>query len=215
MPQKFATKKFVGPILEIQPFADWAHNVATSSVAQWRKLRKALRDESTPGPGKRRKASPAFLKAMHDQFPSMTGCKTDSSCLKQLFEAFITMLPLDETRLVKALRAVNKVLPLMYVTDSQLGAYRSFIYTLTPIVKKRYGAATFNKKWKHFLQPAGGSESASDAYQYKVAAEQKAAEALSYRQRHKIPVTEAAILTAFVVGGRAIIWLSCSSLLKS
>jgi hypothetical protein len=64
------------------------------------------------------------------------------------------------------------------------------------MVKKRYGAAEFNKKFKNFLQPAGGSESASDAYQYKVAAEEKAAEALSYRQRHKIPVTEAAILTA-------------------
>jgi hypothetical protein len=196
MPPKFATKKFVGTVDEIKPFATWAHKVATSKVAKWRELRKTLREESTPEPGKRRKASQSFLAAMHVQFPSMQGCKTDISCLKQLFEAFVNMLDLNEKRLLKGMKAVNKIAPLMYVTDSQLGAYSTFIYTLTPIVKKKYGAQKFNKQFKNFLQPAGGSESATDAYQYKVAAEEKAAEALSFRQRHKIPVTEAAIVTA-------------------
>jgi hypothetical protein len=102
----------------------------------------------------------------------------------------------------------------MFVTDSQLGAYRTFMFTLTPVVKKRYGAADFNKKWKNFLQPAGGSESATDAYQYKVAAEEKAAEALSYRQRHTIPVTEAAILTAIRRWGQSDVWLTSSSSLN-
>jgi hypothetical protein len=194
MPPKLQ-KKFAGNAAEITPFADWAHKLATSQAAKWRGLRKALREESTPAAGKRRKASKSLLEEMHRQFPSMKGCLTDISCLKQLFVAFINTLPLNEKRMVKALRAVNKILPLMFVTDSQLGAYRSFLYTLTPIVKKKYGTANFNKKWKHFLQPAGGSESAIDAFQYKVAAEEKAAEALSYRQRNKLPVTEAVTIT--------------------
>jgi hypothetical protein len=189
-------KRFTGPATEIKPFANWVHKVATSSDAKWRNLRRKLREESTPEPGERRKASESFLKEMHRQFPSMTGCRTDISCLKQLFEAFVNMLDLNESRLKKGLRAVNKILPLMYVTDSQLGAYRTFVYQLTPTVKKRYGASNFNANFKHFLQPAGGSESATDAYAFKVAAEEKAAEALSYRQKHKIPVTEASIVTA-------------------
>jgi hypothetical protein len=194
MPPKLQ-KKFAGPVAEINPFAIWAHKIATSPTAKWRNLRKPLREESTPEPGKRRTASQTFLDEMHRQFPSMKGCKTDISCLKQLFEAFINMLPLDEKRLVKGMKAVNKIAPLLFVTDSQLGAYSTFIYTLTPMVKRKYGSATF-AKYKNFLQPAGGSESVAEAYQYKVAAEEKAAEALSFRQRHKIPVTEAAIITA-------------------
>jgi hypothetical protein len=195
MPPKFASKKFAGDATEIAPFANWAHKVATSSASKWRTLRATLREESTPAEGERRKASQAFLEEMHRQFPSMTDCRTDISCLKQLFQAFVNMLPLDEPRLIKGMKAVNKILPLMYVTESQLGAYRTFVYQLTPLVKTRYGSATF-AKYKNLLQPAGGSESAAEAYQYKVAAEEKAAEALSFRQRHKIPVTEAAIITA-------------------
>jgi hypothetical protein len=193
---KFANKKFTGPVAEIEKFAVWGHKVATSNAAKWRNLRKTLREESTPVPGKRRKASQTFLAEMHSQFPSMAGCKTDISCIKQLFEAFVNQLDLNEPRLIKGMKAINKILPLMYPTDSQLGTYRTTVYQLTPLVKKKYGASNFNKNFKNFLQPAGGSESATDAYAFKVQAEEKAAEALSYRQRHKIPVTEAAIITA-------------------
>jgi hypothetical protein len=194
--QKKMPQKFAGAVAEIKPFATWAHKVVTNPAAKWRNLRRTLREESTPVPGERRKASQTFLAEMHRQFPSMSGCKTDISCLEQLFEAFVNMLDLNEPRLVKGMRAVNKIIPLMYVTESQAGAYRTFVYQLTPIVKKRYGAKKFNKNWKNFLQPAGGSESATEAYAFKVAAEEKAAEALNYRQNHKIPVTEAAIVTA-------------------
>ena len=132
MPQKFP-----GTVAEIKKFADWAHKLANSSVAKWRDLRRILREESVPV-GARRSFSPTLLKEMHRQFPSMTGCKTDISCLKQLFEAFVDMLDLSEPRLVKGMKAVNKILPLMYVTDSQAGAYRVFVYELTPLVKKKY-----------------------------------------------------------------------------
>tara|TARA_R110000850_G_scaffold30128_5_gene82980 strand:- start:2978 stop:4606 length:1629 start_codon:yes stop_codon:yes gene_type:complete len=191
MPQKFP-----GTVAEIKTFAAWAHKVANSTVAKWRDLRRILREESTPVPGARRTASPTFLAEMHRQFPSMAGCRTDISCLYQLFEAFVNKLDLNEKRLKKGMKAVNKILPLVYVTESQLGAYRTFTFTLTPLVKKKYGAKNFNKNFKNFLQPAGGSETAAAAYKYKVAAEEKAAEGLAYRQQHKIPVTEAAIITA-------------------
>jgi hypothetical protein len=99
--QKDMPQRFIGPATEIKPFADWVHKVATSSAAKWRNLRRKLREESTPEPGERRKASESFLKEMHRQFPSMTGCRTDISCLKQLFEAFVNMLDLNESRLKK------------------------------------------------------------------------------------------------------------------
>ena len=188
-------QKFTGPKKELKPFPSFVHGLATSSAAKWRDLRAALRQESTPAPGAKRVASATFQAALDDKFPSLKGCATDIVCLRQLFEGYVRLHKPPEKTMKKVMRAINKILPLQYVTDSQMSSYSGQVGKYRAIVKRHYGGVFF-RATRRLLQFAGGSESALEAMQYKVERDEAASEALSKRQRHKIPVTEASIVKA-------------------
>jgi hypothetical protein len=127
----------------------------------------------------------------------MKGCLTDISCIRYLFQAALEEFPdeSDTDDVTDMMGHINKLLFWQYPTESQLDAYHVQVQAYRKIVRKIYGEA-FMLEHKHKLQFAGGSESRSDAMQYKLARAERQSKALSKRVTHKIPATESRILKA-------------------
>ena len=117
------------------------------------------------------------------------------TCLYQLFEGYVRLCKPADDVLIAVLRAINKILPLQFATDSQLSSYQGQVGHYRGVIKKHRGMAFF-RKTARFLQFAGGSEERQHALQYKIERDERAARELSKRQRNKIPVTEASVVKA-------------------
>jgi hypothetical protein len=122
---------------DLKTFPVWLHKVSASEAKKWVDLRNTLREESTPLPKKRRKASATFLEAMTSQFRSMKGCKSDITCLGDLFLAAMNKAsPNIQEQLMKD---ANSLIPLQYPTETQLGSYDKWISTLRGKLRTRFG----------------------------------------------------------------------------
>jgi hypothetical protein len=176
-------------------FLKW---LVTSQSAKARKLRATLREESVPEAGGRREKSETLLDDhLHTTFPSMQGCLTDITCIRYLFQAALEEFPdeVDTDDVTDMMGHINELLPMQYPTESQLDSYHVQVQAYRKILVKLYGRP-FVSEYGHKLQYAGGSESRTDAMQYKLARAERQSKALSQRVTHKIPATQSRILKA-------------------
>jgi hypothetical protein len=86
------------------------------------------------------------------------------------------------------MRHIHQLLSMQSVTESQLDSYHVMVQAYRKIVVGMYGKA-FMTENANYLQFAGGSESRSEALQYKLARAERASKALSKRvtQRFQPP----------------------------
>jgi hypothetical protein len=192
--QKTTNKKnmpalYTGPKKEIKKLPKWLMEFAT--LAEWAPLRAKLREESIPKPpAKRRQKSRSFLAALEKQFPSMSGCNTDISCVAALFQGGLRLLPKNKATLKALLQAVNKVVALQYPQDDQLVSYRQQVTILRNLVKKQYPKKIYEDLLYVHLAFAGGSEEPDKIRSYKVMVNIKASKALDRRINSRTPATE-------------------------
>jgi hypothetical protein len=169
---------------------------------EWRQQvkRESVQVPGKPGtkPKKQHGGSPAMRKALDDRF-GQTGCESDASCLRYIFEHYIQYQ--DKKRRPRhkfarpVMRAINKLLPLMYPEIEQLGAYKHQVSLFNGIIRATLGDE-FQKANTNYLQFAGGEETAEARKAFRVASKNKAAKIRAYNLNHAIPVPELDIYKA-------------------
>lgn len=164
--------------------------------AKYETLRHTLKAESVPRDGHTREKSDSMLEQLHTQFPSMTNCQTDVSCLKILFNAALNLKSTTEDDLKNIMFAMNSVLPLQNPTESQQGYYSNLVTDLRKLIRKSpFGDEGLKRHYRSLLF-AGGSTDRKVAKQFKERKDDKARNSLDAHQKNKSPIFEHEILAA-------------------